>query len=135
LARTADAVGADALVLLGRKADIFNPNALRSSTGAVFNMPIVSCVTEDLATWIGDHGLSLIASSPRATTSLWDVVMTGPVALAVGSENQGLPERLLSIAAETVAIPMYGGTDSLNTSVSLALMAYEAVRQRIEFTR
>ncbi len=128
--RTANAVGADGFVVVDSLTDPFNPNAVRSSTGALFSVPLA---TADLATtidWIRRAGLELVAADPDAETHIWNANLTGPVALLVGAEAEGLSLNALDAADVKVRIPMQGSVDSLNASVSLALLAYEALRQR-----
>jgi len=128
--RTADAVGADAVIVIGEGVDPFNPNVVRASLGALFTVPLALAPLHALAPWMDERGIRLIAASPQGETSLWDVDLTGSVAIAVGSEDDGLTTDALAIAAESASIPMQGRADSLNASVSLALFAYEALRQR-----
>lgn len=128
--RTADAVGADAVIVTGEGVDPFNPNVVRASLGTLFTVPLALTSLDALAPWVDQHGIRLIAASPQAGTSLWDLDLTGPVGIVVGSEDRGLTSRALSMTAESASIPMKGRADSLNASVSLALFAYEVVRQR-----
>jgi TrmH family RNA methyltransferase len=128
--RTADAAGADALIVTGEGVDPFNPNVVRASLGALFSVPLALASLEALPPWMDQHRIQLIAASPQAETSLWDVDLTGPVGIVVGSEDRGLTPQALSMATESASIPMKGRADSLNASVSLALFAYEVVRQR-----
>jgi RNA methyltransferase, TrmH family len=128
--RTADAVGADAVIDISRSMDRFNPNLLRSSTGACFTVPTVLSEVSEMVSWLGGLGIALVAAQPGASRTLWEVDLTGPTALMVGAEDTGLSEHARSVSDIEVSIPMAGGLDSLNTSVALALLAYEAVRQR-----
>lgn len=127
IVRTADAVGATAVVTVGGTVDLFNPNVLRSSTGAVFSIPIVDTELAHLVSWAE---IPIVAASPEAATKLWDANLHTPVALMVGAEDTGLSEEARHAATALVSIPMSGTADSLNTSVTMALLAYEAVRQR-----
>jgi TrmH family RNA methyltransferase len=129
--RTAGAAGADAVVAVGERVDPFNPNVLRSSTGAVFSMPLAVADWDTAEPWLGEHQLSIVAASPDASVSLWDADLSGPVAVVIGSEDRGLSDRALAMAAATVAIPhALGATDSLNASVAAGIVLFEAVRQR-----
>jgi len=130
MARTASAVTADALVCVGNTVDKFNPNALTSSTGALFDMPTVNVSIPELTDWLADNDIELIAASPEASTTYWHADMSSAVALAVGAEDSGLSPALRQSTAQIVAIPMMSTVDSLNASVSLGLLAYEAIRQR-----
>ena len=128
--RTADAVGADAVVTVPGEIDVFNPNAIRASTGAVFTVPVVSAAIAELTQWLDHHRIPLVAADPAGATSLWEADLSGPVALMIGAEDEGLTEEARGAADLLVSIPMRGSVDSLNASVSMALLAYEAVRQR-----
>ena len=129
--RTADAAGVTAVIAAGPVADWGNPNVIRASKGTVFSVPVAAAASADVLRWVGDHGLALVATSPAASTLFTEVDLTGPVALAVGSESAGLPGDWLARADERVRIPMFGRADSLNVAASAAILAYEAVRQRM----
>lgn len=131
--RTASAVGADALITVHAVTDIFNPNAVRSSTGALFTLPVVSADLDSLRVWLQTNAVSLIGTAPLAEQSMWECDLTVPCALMVGSEDLGLSEEALAAADRTVSIPMRSTqVDSLNASVSLSIIAYEALRQRLK---
>ena len=128
--RTADASGANGFVAVGGVTDVFNPNAIRASTGALFTVPVAICSLVDFGLWLSEHSIRLVAATPDSQNSLWNSDMTGASALMVGMEEKGLSESAIEMSDSLVTIPMSGSSDSLNTSVSLALLAFEAVRQR-----
>lgn len=128
--RTASAVATDALITVDQRTDPFNPNVLRSSTGAIFEVPVVVTDWNTLRPWLRDMGITLVAATPQAPHTLWQADLSRSCALLVGSESPGLSRRAEEAADITVSIPMRGSVDSLNASVSAALIAYEAVRQR-----
>ncbi len=129
--RTASVAGADAMITVGATTDIFNPNVIRSSTGAVFSLPVVPVDLSSLAAWLEANSMVLIATSPSSDHSMWDRDLTVPCALMVGSEDTGLSAEAIDLADANVKIPMQtSSVDSLNASVSLALVTYEALRQR-----
>jgi TrmH family RNA methyltransferase len=129
--RTAAAVGADAVVLVSGRVDRFNPNVLRASTGACFQVPIVETGLADLVSWLAESGVALVAADAAAPTPYWDADLRSGVAIILGSEDRGLSSLARSSAAAVVSVPMIGpGIDSLNLSVTMALLAFEAVRQR-----
>lgn len=129
--RTASAAGADAMITVDAATDIFNPNVVRSSMGALFSLPIVAVDLGSLRAWLDDKSMKLVATAPSAGESMWQADLTVPCALMVGAEDAGLSREALEAADATVAIPMHSSqVDSLNTSVSLALIVYEAARQR-----
>ena len=128
MARTADAAGADALLVGDASADPWNPNAIRASTGAVFTLPIADVTLDDV------RALSLrkIAAVVGASKRYTDADLTKPTAIIVGSEDEGLSAEWRSAADEQVAIQMSARTaDSLNAATSAGLLLFEAVRQRV----
>nr|BCX00429.1 MAG: 23S rRNA methyltransferase [Bacteroidota bacterium] len=127
--RTADAVGVE-LVLATGGVDVYSPQVIRNSTGAVFTVPVVPLQEEEALHWIRSQGIRLVAAHPEGTSLYWDVDLRGPVAFVLGAEDVGLSEFWLRAADQVVRIPMRGIADSLNVSVSAALLLYEALRQR-----
>jgi len=125
--RTADAVGAAAMVAVGA-VDPFNPNVIRASTGALFSVPVAVCDLEAFVDWLG--AVPLVATAPDAPLPYWDHDFALPAAIMVGAEDAGLSEAARAAASAVVSIPMKGLADSLNASVSLALPAYEAIRRQ-----
>ena len=127
--RTADAVGADAVVIADSATDIFNPNVVRASQGALFLVPLAIASTASTIEWTQTNQLQVIGGYPEATTELWDVDLSKSTAVLVGAEDVGISAAWNDVATQ-VRIPMAGSSDSLNASVSAALLLYEAVRQR-----
>lgn len=133
--RCADAAGADAVVLTPGSADRFNPNAIRSSLGAVFSVASAVADECDAKAWLAAQGYRMCAARVETSRPLWQADLTGRVAIIIGSEAQGLGERWQSdeiASVESLRIPMAGDVDSLNASVSAALFLFEATRQRTE---
>jgi len=127
MARTADAVGADALLVGDATADPWNPNAIRASTGAVFTLPIAHVTLDDVRALT----LQKIAAVVGASRHYTDADLSKPTAFIVGSEDEGLDDRWRELADEQVAIPMAATTaDSLNAATSAGVLLFEAVRQR-----
>jgi TrmH family RNA methyltransferase len=125
--RTADATGA-ALVVADAAVDVFNPNVIRASQGAVFSVPLAAAASADVIRWLRPVD-TVVVATPGAEQTFWEVDLSGTAALVVGSEHAGLPGPWLD-AGTPVRIPMAGSADSLNTSVAAAVLLYEAVRQR-----
>lgn len=128
--RTADAAGVNAVIAADPVTDWGNPNLVRASKGTVFSVPVVSDSTEASLGWLRAHGIPLVAATPDTEVEYTDVDYTGPVAIAVGAEKEGLSDRVLQAATHRVRIPMVGRANSLNVSTSAAIITYEAVRQR-----
>jgi RNA methyltransferase, TrmH family len=133
--RTADAAGADGLIVCGERgpagADIHNPNVIRASLGALFTVPVVEAENGRFLPWLRQRQIQIVATTPQATQPYLAADMTRPTAIVMGSEAQGLSQTWLAAADEQVSIPMRGKIDSLNLSVATALLLYEAVRQRM----
>jgi RNA methyltransferase, TrmH family len=128
--RTADAVHADALLVCDPRVDIWNPNVVRASRGTVFSVPVVESDSASALSWLKAREIRVIAATPAADLLYSDVYLREPVAIVVGTEDAGLTEFWMSNADLKVKIPMMGKVNSLNVSVSTALILYEAVRQR-----
>jgi TrmH family RNA methyltransferase len=129
--RSAAAAGADALVTVGAGVDPHNPNVVRASTGALFEVPLAVSNWDDLDDWLSRHGVRTVCASPSASEVLWEVDLSGPLALVVGSEDDGLSPRALARADQVVLIPQVNAAvDSLNVSVAAAILLFEARRQR-----
>ena len=127
MARSAEAAGADALLVADGAFDPWNPNAIRASTGAVFTLPIAATTLDDVRAL----PLRRVAAVVGAEQLYTDVDLTAPSALIVGAEDEGLNDDWRAAVDSTVAIPMNGRTtDSLNASVAAGVLLFEAVRQR-----
>lgn len=129
--RTADAAGVSAVIAADAVTDWGNPNVVRASKGTVFSVPVASADSADVLAWIAGLGLRVVAATPAASQLATDADLTGPIAIAVGAEQAGLPPQWLERADVLVRIPMFGRADSLNVSTSAAIITYEAVRQRM----
>jgi len=127
MARTADAAGADALLVGDARSDPWNPNAIRASTGAVFTLPILDVTAAEVRAL--PH--RKIAATLGARTRHTDESYTEPTAFLVGAEDAGLAGEWRTLADVQVEIPMHARTaDSLNASAAAAVLLFEAVRQR-----
>ena len=130
LLRTADAAGVDAVVSADPRSDWSNPNVVRASKGTVFSVPIAAADSDEVLAWLRGHGIAVVVGTPDAEALYTDVDLTGPVAILVGTENEGVTATWRDAADLAVRIPMHGRADSLNVATSAALLVYEAVRQR-----
>jgi len=128
--RTADAAHVDALLVCDPRVDVWNPNVVRASRGAVFSVPVVECDNASALEWLKGREMRVLAATPSADEIYSDLDMTQPIAIAVGTEAEGLSSFWMSNANVKVKIPMMGNVNSLNVSVSTALIVYEVVRQR-----
>jgi RNA methyltransferase, TrmH family len=128
--RTADAAHVDAVLVCDPRVDIWNPNVVRASRGALFSVPTIECDNVSALEWLKAREIRVLAATPSAEKLYFDVNLGEPSAIAVGTEDEGLTDFWLSNADEKVKIPMMGKVNSLNVSVSTALIIYEAIRQR-----
>jgi len=128
--RSADAAAVRALILCDPCTDLFNPNVVRASIGALFAVPVAEASAEQAVAWLRERGISTLAATPHAERVYTDVDMTAPLAIVVGTEQHGLSDPWLRQADLQARIPMLGQADSLNVATATALLLYEAVRQR-----
>lgn len=128
--RSADAAGADAVIVCDPLTDIWNPNLIRSSVGAVFSVPVAVCTSADAIAFLKKRGIRIFTAQLQDSEWYYDTDMTGATALVMGTESTGLTQAWRDSADAHIKIPMLGRLDSLNVSVSAAVLLYEAVRQR-----
>lgn len=128
--RSADAAGATAVIVCDPLTDLFNPNLIRASLGAFFCVPVVACTSEECIRFLKDHGIAILTAQLQDSCLYYATNMCGPVAIVMGTEAEGLTQQWRTAATEHIRIPMLGRVDSLNVSVSAAILLFEAVRQR-----
>lgn len=130
LARTACAVGADALLVADPRTDLFHRDAIRGSVGAVFSLSCATASSAQALAWLRDRRIRVVAATPAAPEPYWTPSYAGAVAVAVGSERHGLPPVWLDAASKRVSVPMHGPVDSLNVGVAAGVVLCEAARSR-----
>ena len=128
--RSADAAGADAVLVCDPLTDLFNPNLIRASIGAVFTVPVVCCSSQDAIKWLKDNNINIFTAQLQDSSWYYDTDMKGGTAIVIGTEATGLTAAWREAADAHIRIPMLGELDSLNASVSAAILLFEAVRQR-----
>ena len=128
--RTADASGVDAVLLSDPICDAFNPNAIRSSLGAIFTVPVAFGTSQAMEAWLQQQRCSVFAARVEGAIPYSSASFDGPTAIVIGNEADGLQDRWSQSRFQGVSIPMMGKIDSLNASVSTAVLLFEAVRQR-----
>lgn len=128
--RTADAAGVDAVILTDAATDAYNPNVIRASLGCVFTVAVVVSKTDDAIAWLKSKHIAVYAAALQTDIPYHCVDMSGPTALVFGAEDSGLGQAWRDAAARIIKIPMAGRIDSLNVSASVAILAFEAIRQR-----
>ncbi|MDD2923183.1 MAG: RNA methyltransferase [Anaerolineales bacterium] len=128
--RTADAARVDAVIVCDPRVDVWNPNVVRASRGALFTVPTIEADNESGLAWLRSKKIRVLAATPSADAIYTEVNLREPIAIAVGTEDEGLTDFWMSRADVKVKIPMLGKVNSLNVSIATALITYEAVRQR-----
>lgn len=128
--RSADAAGADAVIICDPLTDLYNPNLIRASIGAVFSTQVVTATSEETITWLKQNGIRILTAQLQDSQWYYDSDMCGATAIVMGTEATGLTPVWREAADAHIKIPMLGHLDSLNVSVSAAILLYEAVRQR-----
>jgi len=128
--RSADAAGADAVLVCDPLTDLWNPNLIRASIGAVFTVPCVACGSAEAIAFLKARGIRILTAQLQDSSLYYDCDMTVGTALVMGTEATGLTAAWRAAADAHIRIPMLGALDSLNVSVSAAILLFEAVRQR-----
>ncbi|MHC1778507.1 MAG: TrmH family RNA methyltransferase [Lentimicrobium sp.] len=128
--RTADAVNVDAVVVCDPLTDIYNPNVIRSGIGCVFSRQVVTCSTEEAQQWLKAKGIKSYAAELKASSPYHIHDYREATAFVMGTEADGLTAKWIDFCDERIIIPMLGSIDSLNVSVSTAVLVFEAMRQR-----
>ena len=125
--RTADALGADGLILVNGCADPWNPKTVRATMGACFRLPVYERNADGLAQWLGEQGIPLYATALRDTVDLREAELSR-CAVVIGSEGRGVSEGLLSQSAKTLKIPMRARCESLNAAAAATVVLWEMGR-------
>ena len=128
--RSADAANATGVIVCDPLTDLYNPNLIRSSIGAVFTVPTVACTSAECISFLKQHGIKILTAQLQDSHLYYDTPMSGPTAIVMGTESTGLTDVWRQAADAHIRIPMLGQLDSLNVSVSAAILLFEAVRQR-----
>lgn len=128
--RTADAANVTAVLLSDSICDVFNPNVIRSSLGAVFTVPLASSTMQKVSDWLYSKNATIYTARVEGAAEYSRADFTHCAALVVGNEATGLGCRWTDERFRAVRIPMLGRVDSLNASVSTAVILFEMVRQR-----
>ena len=128
--RSAEAAGVDALIVCDPLTDIYNPNVIRASIGGVFSVPIAVCTSQECIAFLKEHKVRILTAQLQDSYDYYDYDMRQATAIVMGTESTGLTQQWREAADAHIRIPMLGRLDSLNVSVSAAILMYEAVRQR-----
>jgi RNA methyltransferase, TrmH family len=128
--RSADAAGVDGVIVSDKRTDIYNPNVIRASTGALFSVPLAEASTAETMTWLKNNNIKALAATPHTDKLYSDIDLTQAVAIVVGAEQYGLSDEWLEQSEIKIKIPMLGKIDSLNVATAATILLYEAARQR-----
>lgn len=128
--RSADASGVTGLILCNRKTDLYNPNVIRASTGALFSVPLAECDGPEALAWLRELGIKTLAATPHTDTIYTDCDLAQGIAVVVGTEQYGLTDFWMQNSDLKIVIPMLGKIDSLNVATATTILLYEAARQR-----
>ena len=135
--RSADAFGADGVIVTGHAADVYDPRSVRASTGSLFAVPVVRCASHrEVAGWLAARRargwpVVLAGADEHGGQAVFDADFTGPTLLVVGNEGTGLSGGWRELCDRLVSIPMTGAASSLNAASAATAVLYEAARQRI----
>ena len=128
--RSADAAGVDAVLVCDPLTDLYNPNLIRASVGAAFSVPTVACTSEACISFLKTRGIQILTAQLQDSSLYYATDMRRATAIVMGTEHDGLTDQWRQAADAHIRIPMLGRIDSLNVSVSAAILMFEAVRQR-----
>ena len=128
--RSAEAAGVDAVIVCDPLTDLYNPNLIRASIGGVFNVPVAVCTSEECIAFLKQRHITILTAQLQDSYEYYDYDMRPATAIVMGTESTGLTQQWRETADAHIRIPMLGRLDSLNVSVSAAILMYEAVRQR-----
>ena len=128
--RSAEASGVDAVIVCDPLTDMYNPNLIRASIGGVFSVPTAVCTSQECIAFLKEHGIKILTAQLQDSYEYYDYDMRPATAIVMGTESTGLTDQWRKAADAHIRIPMLGRLDSLNVSVSAAILMYEALRQR-----
>ena len=131
IVRTAECAGVQAIVVPTKGAAQINSDAMKTSSGALNFMPI--CRENDLVKtlrYLQDSGIRVVGCTEKVSKSLYEIDFSGPLAVVLGSEEDGISDDIMRRADELASIPMFGKVASMNVSVANGVVLFEALRQR-----
>ena len=128
--RSADAANVDAVIVCDPLTDLYNPNLIRASIGAIFTVPTAVCTSQECIAFLKERNIKILTAQLQDSYEYYDYDMRQATAIVMGTESTGLTQQWREAADAHIRIPMLGRLDSLNVSVSAAILMFEAVRQR-----
>lgn len=130
IARTAVAADVSGLILCDPQVDAFHPEVVRASVGTLFTLPLSVVGVPELVTWARANGIRLIVTTPATDELYFDADVSGPVAVVVGSEKNGITDAMRAAADVLVRIPMSDAIDSINVGVATGIVLFDVIRAR-----
>ena len=128
--RSADAANVDAVIVCDPLTDLYNPNLIRASIGAIFTVPTAVCTSQECIDFLKERNIKILTAQLQDSYEYYNYDMRQATAIVMGTESTGLTQQWREAADAHIRIPMLGRLDSLNVSVSAAILMFEAVRQR-----
>jgi TrmH family RNA methyltransferase len=129
--RSADAVGANGVILGAGTVDLYNPKTIRSTMGSLFHLPIIEGELMKILPIAQENGISLVTTSLQAKHSCYETDLRKPTWLIVGNEGKGVSAEIAALADVHIIIPMKGKAESLNVAMATTILLFEASRQRM----
>ncbi len=129
--RSADASGVGAVIVADGRTDLFNPNAIRASLGTIFTVPVAEASSGETSDWLRERRFSVFTARVDGSVIYTEADFTLRSAIVLGSEADGLTDAWSGPGVQPVRLPMLGAADSLNVSITAAVILYEAIRQRM----
>ncbi|WP_074381193.1 TrmH family RNA methyltransferase [Bartonella doshiae] len=127
--RTADAISAKGVILIGETTDPFSPETVRATMGSIFSIPLYRCDESAFLKWSTHFKGMIVGTHLKGSTDYRTIdFKKGPVVLLMGNEKQGLPDTLTNCCDQLARIPQSGKADSLNLAIATAIMLYEIRR-------
>ena len=131
IARTCECAGVDAIVIPTKGGAAINADAVKTSAGALLSIPVCrEASLTNVLKFLASSGIKIVAATEKASMNYTESSMTEPIAIVMGSEDEGVAPEHLRICDDMIRIPLLGSIDSLNVSVAAGVLIYEAVRQR-----
>lgn len=131
--RTAECTGVDGIIIPKTGSAPLSADAVKTSVGAIFNVPIAKVDhVKDAIFYMKSSGIKTIAATEKTNSSIYDQILTEPIAIILGSEGKGVSAAVLNLVDEKASLPLLGDINSLNVSVACGAILYEVVRQRLK---
>ncbi|MBW1296685.1 23S rRNA (guanosine(2251)-2'-O)-methyltransferase RlmB [Aquimarina litoralis] len=130
--RTAECTGVHGIIIQKKGGAPVSADTVKTSAGAIFKIPICKVDhIKDAMYYLQASGIQIVAASEKATSPIYDIDLTAPIAIVMGSEGKGISNSVLKIVDHKAKLPMYGDIASLNVSVACGVFLYETIRQRL----